>query len=62
MIRWRCKWQNVDDKPSTLIDSLIHAKLKLYPNIHVALKVLLTVPVTSATAEGSFSAIKRIKT
>lgn len=27
MIRWRCKWQNVDDKPSTLIDSLIHAKV-----------------------------------
>lgn len=58
MIRWRCKWQKVDDKPSIMIDSLIHAKLELYPNIHVALKVLLTMPITSATAERSFSTLK----
>lgn len=56
------EWQNVDDKPNTQTDSLIHAKLELYPNIHVASKVLLTMPVTSATAEISFSALKRIKT
>jgi len=62
MVRWKCKWQNVTEKPSTLIDTLKHAKPELYPNIHIAVKVLLTMPVTSATAERSFSALKRIKT
>jgi hypothetical protein len=50
---WKCKWQNVTEKPSTLIDTLKHAKPELYPNIHRAVKVLLTMPVTSATAERS---------
>ena len=62
MVRWKCKWQNVTEKPSRLIDTLKHAKPELYPNIHRAVKVLLTMPVTSATAERSFSALKRIKT
>ena len=62
MVRWKCKWQNATEKPSTLIDTLKHAKPELYPNIHRAVKVLLTMPVTSATAETSFSALKRIKT
>jgi hypothetical protein len=48
MVRWKCKWQNITEKPSTLIDSLKHAKPELYPNIHRAVKVLLTMPVTSA--------------
>ena len=62
MVRWKCKWQNVTEKPNTLIDTLMHAKPELYPNIHRAVEVLLTKPVTSATAERSFSALKRIKT
>ena len=63
MVRWKCKWQNATEKPSTLIDTLKYAKPELYPNIHrAAVKVLLTMPVTSATAERSFSALKRIKT
>ena len=51
MVRWKCKWQNATEKPSTLIDTLKHAKPELYPNIHRAVKVLLTLPVTSATAK-----------
>ena len=62
MVRWKCKWQNVTEKPSTLIDTLKHAKPELYPNIHRAVKVLLTMPVTSANTERSVSALKRIKT
>jgi hypothetical protein len=49
MVRWKCKWQNVTEKPSTLIDTLKHTKPELYPNIHRAVKVLLTMHVTSAT-------------
>ena len=48
MVRWKCKWQIVTEKPSTLIDTLKHTKPELYPNIHRAVKVLLTMPVTSA--------------
>jgi hypothetical protein len=62
MVRWKCKWQNVTEKPSTLIDTLKHAKPELYSNIHRAVKVLFTMHVTSTTAERSFSALKRIKT
>ena len=63
MVRWKCKWQNATEKPSTLIDTLKHAKPELYPNIHRAIKVLLTMSVTmSATAERYFSALKSIKT
>jgi hypothetical protein len=32
MVRLKCKWQNVTEKPSTLIDTLKHAKPELYPN------------------------------
>jgi hypothetical protein len=42
MVMWKCKWQNVTEKPITLIDTLKHAKPELYPNIHRAVKVLLT--------------------
>ena len=51
MVMWKCKWQNVTEKPITLIDTLKHAKPELYPNVHRAVKVPLTLPVTSATAK-----------
>jgi len=34
----------------------------LYPNVTVLLQVLATLPVTTATAERSFSTLKRLKT
>ena len=61
MVRWKCKWQKVTEKLSTFIDTLKHAKPELYPNIHRAVKVLLTMPVTSATAERSFSALRWLR-
>jgi hypothetical protein len=36
MVMWKYKWQNVTEKPITLIDTLKHAKPELYPNIHRA--------------------------
>ena len=35
---------------------------KLYPNVYIALRILLTCPVTVASAERSFSILKLIKT
>ena len=64
---WRCAiagnskesmvLKQLADLPSTL-DSTNH----LYPNIHAILKVLLTMPVSTASAERSFSVLKRLKT
>lgn len=62
LLKWKCKWENRSDKPSDLIQTLKHAHPDFYPNIHVAVKILLTMPVSSATAERSFSSLKRIKT
>ena len=41
---------------------LISAHPDFNPNIHAAVKILLTMPVSSATAERSFSSLKRIET
>jgi hypothetical protein len=61
MVKWRWKWQNVDDKPTILIEALQNAKFDLYSKLLPAVKVLLIMTVTSPIAERSFSALKRIK-
>ena len=62
LLQWKCKWENRSDKPLDLIQTLKYAHPDFYSNIHVAVKILLTMPVSSATAERSFSSLKRIKT
>ena len=61
--RWQVKWrgQEASDCPTSIGDTLSETNNILYPNIYTILKILLTMPVTSATAERSFSALKRIK-
>ena len=39
-----------------------HTIQDLYPNVWIAMRILLTVPVTVASGEGSFSKLKLIKT
>ena len=53
--RWRTRWGMMDKKPSTLTNK------DLYPSIYAILSILVTIPSSSATAERSFSAMKRIK-
>ena len=48
------------DKP-VYPQTLRHA-MTMYPNIRVLVSILCTLPVTSCSAERSFSAVKRIKT
>jgi len=45
----------MDKKPSKLTNK------DLYPSIYAILSILVTIPSSSATAERSFSAMKRIK-
>ena len=50
------------DKPMTLSDTLASTNKVLYPGIYTTLAILLTMPPSTATAERSFSVMKRLKT
>ena len=64
---WWMKWQREVREhgqaslPTTPSQTLRHITT-MYPNIRVLVTILCTLPVTSCTAERSFSALKRIKT
>jgi hypothetical protein len=61
--RWKARWADVDDKPATLADSLRAIRTpELYPNVYRILEILLCMPVSSASAERSFSVMRRLKT
>ena len=53
------------NKASKILQSYgvsLHTMETLYPNVYIALRILLTCPVTVASAERSFSKLKLIKT
>lgn len=56
--------QNIIDKSVTPIEVLNFIKKSngVFPNLAVALRIMLTIPITSASAERSFSTLKLIKT
>ena len=64
---WQLKWQKQLNEhggsslPTTLTLTLQHTS-SMYPNITALIKILCTLPVTSCSAERSFSGLKRIKT
>jgi hypothetical protein len=47
---------------NTLTDSIAYADTDLNPNVHVILKLLLTLPVSSCACERSFTALRCLKT
>ncbi|XP_026819121.1 52 kDa repressor of the inhibitor of the protein kinase-like [Rhopalosiphum maidis] len=61
---WKRKWiafKDVD-RPRTAVEALNYCNPELFPNIHFLLKVLATLPVSTATPERTFSTLKRVKT
>lgn len=64
--RWKIFWSNEskDELPATAIDAIRYSKsIQLYyPNICILLHILATLPVTTASAERSFSCLRRLKT
>ena len=63
-LRWKAYWQRqpVDERPSRVVDALrIATALGTYPVITTLLCIFATIPVTNATDERSFSALKYIK-
>lgn len=59
--RWKARCELMDVKPERLIDVLNVVNADLYPSIHTIISILLTMPVSSATSERSFSAMRRVK-
>lgn len=49
-------------KPATLLETLAVTTSDLYSNIFIRLYILITMPVATATAERSFSVMRRVKT
>ena len=61
--RWKSGWDMaLNPKPGTLVDTVKAINEALYPNVHVCLSVLVTMPVATATAERSFSVMRRVQT
>ena len=61
---WKCKWKLVEKSglPDTSSKSLEHANESMFPNIHILLRLICTLPVTSSECECSISVLRRLKT
>ena len=62
--RWRVSWQctGLENMPGTPAEALVSCNRDLYPNVYTLLKIVCTLPVTTATCERSISVIRRLKT
>lgn len=63
---WRQKWMSAKLKnvklPKTAMDALAECDPECYPNVHHLLQILVTLPVSVASAERTFSTLRRLKT
>lgn len=59
---WKKKWEDVTKRPETATETLKDCDKQFFPNIYVLLQIFGTIPVTTSTAERSFSSLRRIKT
>ncbi|XP_008185833.1 zinc finger MYM-type protein 1-like [Acyrthosiphon pisum] len=60
---WKRKWTEKVDKdlPNSAIEAYVKCNYEYFPNISFLLKILATLPVSTATPERSFSTLKRLK-
>jgi len=59
---WKQRWHAAAEPPKTALDAYTACNASLYPNLSILLQVLVTLPVTTATPERSFSTLKQLKT
>lgn len=59
---WRRKWKKESNPPSTILQTLKELDRAFFPYLGVLLQVFGTIPVTTSSAERSFSTLKRLKT
>lgn len=61
--RWKVRCATSLPRPSTAIEEVLRdLPQELYPNVSKCLHVLLAMPVSTASAERSFSSMRRLKT
>ena len=64
LLRWKRKWCSTDDaelSPSA-VQTLAACDREFVSNIHTLIRILCTLPITSAECERSFSTLRRLKT
>lgn len=62
---WQNKWKvcsKTEELPENAIVTLNQCDRNLFPNVFFLIKVLVTLPVTTASPERSFSTLRRLKT
>lgn len=63
---WVEKWKMIDTTiqkiPKNALTALKVCEFDLFPNIYILLKILCTIPITTASVERSFSTLGRLKT
>ena len=59
---WQQKWVHDENAPSTAVEALEHCDPAFFSNVSVLLTVLATLPVTTCSAERSFSVLRLLKT
>lgn len=60
---WWAKWANkaASQRPSTGTDALSHCDCRFSPNVYKLLQILVIFPVTTASAEKTFSSMRLLK-
>ena len=64
LLRWKRKWCSTEDAdlPTSEVQTLAACDREFFPNIHTLIRMLCTLPITSAECECSFSTLRRLKT
>jgi len=57
---WKQRWDAAAEPPKTALDACTACNAALYPNPSILLQVLVTLSVTTATPQRSFSTLKRL--
>ncbi|KAJ8893812.1 hypothetical protein PR048_006413 [Dryococelus australis] len=50
-----------NELPKDAMSALMKCEEILFPNLHILLKILATLPVTTVSVERSFSTLRRLK-
>ena len=58
---WQTRWKRTPNRPVDVLTSLNSTDPEIYPSIYFFLKVLAVMPVSVASAERSFSTLRRLK-
>ena len=64
LLRWKRKWCSTEDADlsTSAVQTLAACDREFFPNIHTLIRILCTLPITSAECERSFSTLRRLKT